>query len=150
MEPGQTSGRDDSPGQGVPAAPSEARQWLGCLVRSVAYVALAVVLTKAYGPGGLFVAISLALFIMKVGVSYDTEGGSIGMVPVLDGAIFPPVFLTFGVWMCHAFPKRAFWPFWAYLLLWAGATAIATFAIVAAGNMAERGRRRHLEDRPPA
>jgi hypothetical protein len=37
--------------------------------------------------GLVLVSISLFIFIFKLSVSYDTEGGSIRMVPVLDGAM---------------------------------------------------------------
>lgn len=119
----------------------ERRQGFGCLARSLAYIGLVGLMTWAYGPGGLTVAFSLIIFVIKVGVSYDTEGGSIGMVPVLDGVVFPPIFFTFGVWFCHAFPQGNPWPFWAYLLLWVVSTTIAYFGITWAANMGERAHR---------
>ena len=45
----------------------------------------------------ILIVLATLMFAFKVYVSYDTEGGVIGMVPVLDGAIFPPAAALIGL-----------------------------------------------------
>lgn len=90
--------------------------------------------------GLVFVGISLLIFIFKLYVSYDTEGGSIGMVPVLDGAVFSPLFATYGLFM-WGFAKRVGMGDWIYFAFWLFTTLFAFWAICYAGKRGERGNR---------
>jgi hypothetical protein len=87
---------------------------------------------------GLFLLIaSCILFSFKVYVSYASHGGQMGMVPVLDGAIFPPIFFVFGLWAVLV-SQGIVWAWWIYLLIWIGTSLFAFWAVVYAGKLGER------------
>jgi hypothetical protein len=92
-------------------------------------------------PGLIFVGIALLIFIFKIYVSYDTKGGTIGMVPTLDGAIFPPPLATLGLFM-WGFAKRVGAGNWIYFAVWLISTAFAFWAIYYAGKLGERSNRK--------
>lgn len=87
--------------------------------------------------GLLFVVLAVLLFVGKLQVSYTTNGGSLGMVPVLDGAVFPPIFATFGLVM-FKFAERIGIEEWFYFAFWVIATLLAFWAIGYAGKLGER------------
>jgi hypothetical protein len=90
--------------------------------------------------GLLFVAFSLLYLRMKLHVSYTSAGGSIGMVPVLDGAVFPPIGMTFGLVMLRC-AQRLGTGDWIYFVFWIVATVLAFWAINHVGNLGERDNR---------
>lgn len=95
--------------------------------------------------GYILLVFALLWFAFKVYVSFDTEGGAIGMTPVLDGAVFPPTAAAFGV-------RLAFYPTvvggrwqplsgsdWLLLgFLWLGSVVLAGLLIVWVGKVGRK------------
>lgn len=80
------------------------------------------------------VLIALLWFGLKLHVSYSSRGGAYGMVPVLDGALFPPVLGWGGLALFDASSGWPGWPWWAYFLAWSISTLLAGWAIVRVGR----------------
>lgn len=92
--------------------------------------------------GLAFVAVGIGFYALKLRVSYDTEGGAIGMVPVLDGAIFPPLSVALGVSLAtRGVPHHGLYALLLYVVL----VPLAYGGIAVA---AERGRRRQPRGLP--
>lgn len=90
--------------------------------------------------GLAFIGAALLYFLFKLYVSYTSEGGAIGMTPVLDGAIFPPLLATFGLSLLH-FAKCAGMGDWIYILLWIAMTVFGFWAISYVGHLGRKSRR---------
>jgi len=89
--------------------------------------------------GLVLIGIALFIFVFKLYVSYTSHGGAQGMVPVLDGAIYPPPIATFGLSLWFKAAHINLWGGWLpYVLIWFVITALAAKAIIAIGNLGEK------------
>jgi len=90
--------------------------------------------------GIMMICLAHFYFIAKAYLSYTSEGGAIGMVPVLDGGFVPPFLALFGI----SFVERATgWPGlpgWTYVLAWFVCTFLGFVAIVRFGEWGKRRR----------
>jgi hypothetical protein len=73
--------------------------------------------------------------LLKLHVSFDTEAGRLGMVPVLDGAVIAPTFACVGVFLLDLSSQRFALPFWALLVAWVLSVFAAGWAIILVGNL---------------
>lgn len=90
--------------------------------------------------GAVIVAFAALYFALKVYLSFTTEGGTIGQVPVLDGAVLPPFFALIGLSMVEQTSGWPGLPGWCYCLGGVVGTVAGSFIIVRAGRW---GRRYH-------
>ncbi len=91
--------------------------------------------------GLVIVAVAIAFYAFDLYVSYDTEGGSIGMVPVLVGAVAPPMLAALGsLYLMRGVPGRGLWAIALYVVM----VPLAYWGIDAIG---QRGRRDHEAQR---
>lgn len=88
--------------------------------------------------GIAFVAVAVLIFLFKLYVSFDTEGGAIGMVPITDGAIFPPLSAVTGLSFCTK------WHWYVLVLFWLVATTAAWWLLGLAGDLGEKAHRKNL------
>ena len=89
--------------------------------------------------GLVLIGVALLIFVFKLHVSYTSHGGTQGMVPVLDGAIFPPPIATFGLSLWLKAAHISLWGSWlSYVLIWLVTTALAAWAIIAIGKLGDR------------
>lgn len=73
------------------------------------------------GIGIAFIAVALYGLALKLYVSFETEGGTIGMAPILYGAIMTPLAATFGMWFLtrwHGLHLLIFWLLTTLLTGW--------------------------------
>ena len=99
-------------------------------------------MTNAQVAVAIVVVIALLWFGGKMWVSFDSEGGSIGMVPVLDGALFPPFFGWLSVGLIDGKTGWPGWPWWVHLVGWLLTTVLSWWLIGKAGEWGERRHRR--------
>jgi hypothetical protein len=90
--------------------------------------------------GCFFLTAGLLYLALKLRVSFDTEGGSLGMVPVLDGAVFPPLFVWFGLGIIQRGCGWPGWPWWAFALGWLVSVVVAGWLLARVG---ESGKQHH-------
>jgi len=83
--------------------------------------------------GYIFVAVAAIYFLFKLYVAYDTRGGEEGMVPVLDGAIFPPLCATAGLYFASSD-----WPGWLFGAIWLSTTLVAVSTIFGVSKLRDR------------
>jgi hypothetical protein len=88
--------------------------------------------------GIVFLVVSVLYFLFKLRISFDTEGGVVGMVPVLDGAVFPSIFGWFGVSEIERGTGWPGWPIWAYILAALLSSIVLGFGIWLAGKWGEK------------
>ncbi len=76
--------------------------------------------------GIVFIVAAFLHFVIKIGVWYsvysDFTGG--GSPPEMDGVIFPPIWLAFGLYVVVANSTSIGVPQWAYLVIWLGGTVV--------------------------
>jgi hypothetical protein len=91
---------------------------------------------------GIFlVIVSIASLIFGLYVSFTSEGGSIGQIPVLAYAVAFPVLLTMALgYLRMAGQLGAELPGWILWVAFPGLVFLSGFLIIKAGNM---GKRRH-------
>ncbi|MDI3290999.1 hypothetical protein [Polyangium sp. 15x6] len=68
-------------------------------------------------------------FVVKLHVSKTTKGGTEGMVPIMDGCVFPSIFWTLGL-----AALQMGLPWWTYPLLWIALTVISGWALIRIGR----------------
>ena len=86
---------------------------------------------------------ALLAFLFGLRTSYETEGGSIGQVPVLVWAVAPPLLAAMGLAMID---RGVVWPWWAYAVIWPGLIYPAGVAIIKVGAWGEQRHRAEAED----
>jgi hypothetical protein len=83
------------------------------------------------------------IFPFKLYVAFTaTRGIHTGGVPLLDGAILPPLFVTAGVAFLTTKSSRL--PFWAYCLIWFLGAAIAFTVLWIVQRSARRRERKRF------
>ena len=87
--------------------------------------------------GILLIVFGLFLLVFKLHVSYTSHGGALGGVPVLDGALFPPLAITFGLVFLKPIGINMGSGWW-YFLFWLGLTVLAAWALCAVGELGEK------------
>ena len=88
--------------------------------------------------GCIFLVVAALWLALKLYVSFDTEGGAIGMVPILDGAIAPPIAAWIGLHLIQKGSGWPGWPWWGFVLGWL-ATVVATgWLLLRVGRFGER------------
>jgi hypothetical protein len=93
--------------------------------------------------GGWFFAIAGLIWLaVKLYVSFDTEGGSLGMVPILDGAVIAPSFCWFGLWMLERVGCWSGLPLWGYGGAWVVSVVVAGCLLELSGKVGARYHRR--------
>ena len=102
--------------------------------------------------GYALIGLAILYFALKVYVSYDTEGGAIGMTPVMDGVLVPPTMALFGLALVlHPPHSGATQPpqtpldILLYGLMWIGSIILAGVIIVWAGKMGEKRHKRRKD-----
>ena len=89
----------------------------------------------------------LVIFVVKLGVSFTSEGGAEGGMPILDAAFFGPTFCWIGIAVldrrCVGWPG---WPVWGYLLAWLLSVLLAGYALYKVGRFGEYW---HQRGKPP-
>jgi hypothetical protein len=93
--------------------------------------------------GCILIVLAACLFVFKAYVSFTSEGGTLGMVPVLDGAIFPPTLALFGLHLVlpHPLPLKLS-DFAIYTGLWMASVFLAGAVIIVVGNLGKRTHKR--------
>jgi hypothetical protein len=89
---------------------------------------------------------ALLAFLNGLRISYETEAGSIGQVPVLVWAVAPPLIAVFGLILIHRGLGWPGWPWWAYALIWLAPIYPAGIAINKVGQWGERRHRAEAEN----
>jgi hypothetical protein len=92
--------------------------------------------------GWLFAAAGLLWLALMLYISFDTEGGSLGMVPILDSAVIAPTFFWAGVGMLERGGGWAGWPLWAYAAAWIASVIGAECLLEGVGRIGARWHRR--------
>ena len=78
--------------------------------------------------GYICIAAALVWLIVKMRVSYNSAGGTAGMMPVYDAAYYPPVLIAFGLyWVLRSFEIH--WSIWVFVGIWLGLAALFAGAI---------------------
>lgn len=95
--------------------------------------------------GSVISLVAILLFLGGLFISYETEGGAIGQVPVLVYAVAPPVFAVVGLAMIDRGLDWPGWPWWAYALVWLAMICPAGVAISKVGAWGERRHRAEAE-----
>lgn len=90
--------------------------------------------------GCVFMVAGILYLILKLQVSYDTEGGVHGMVPIHDASLFAPLFIWFGLGVIQRASGWPGWPWWGFVLGWLMSVVVAGWLLYRVG---ERGRRYH-------
>jgi hypothetical protein len=85
--------------------------------------------------GFIFIVFAGLLFAFFLSAAYDTKGGE-GGAPLMAGAIFPPIFGVFGLWLV----MRGHWAWWVWAVGWVGLTLMAWGAVEMVSRIAERRR----------
>jgi hypothetical protein len=83
---------------------------------------------------------ALLAFLFGLRVSYETEAGSLGQVPVLVWAVAPPLMAMFGLALIQHGLGWPGWPWWAYPLIGLAPIYPAGIAI---NKVSQWGARRH-------
>lgn len=84
------------------------------------------------GIGIACIVIAVLGLIMKLWVSYETEGGAIGMTPALDGVISCPSFAILGLYFLTK------WNVLTLFMIWLAFTLLMYAAIGFAGKLGEK------------
>lgn len=92
--------------------------------------------------GCFFLMAGVLWLVLKLSVSFDTECGAIGMVPVLDGAIGPPLFGWLGLGLINQVQGWPGFPWWGYPIGWLLSVIASGWALGWAG---QRGKQYHLK-----
>jgi hypothetical protein len=102
--------------------------------------------------GYILVVLSAFWFAFKLYVSFTTEGGALGMTPVLAGAVFPPAMALLGVGLVIISSMRtgqrqplATSDWLMFGLMWAGSVFAAGVLIVWAGKPGKKAHKRRRE-----
>ena len=74
--------------------------------------------------GYLLLAAAAGWWGYKVYVSYSSAGGTDFLMPVYDGAMYPPILATVGLYLVLS-NRDVVWSIWAYVGLWLGLTVVA-------------------------
>lgn len=87
--------------------------------------------------GWALIVFAAGYFGYKVYLSFTSAGGTDFMVPIYDGAIYPPALAVFGLyWVLGSFGID--WAWWVYLLLWVGASLAAAGIIRLSEEVGDR------------
>ena len=87
--------------------------------------------------GYAMVAIAAGWFLYKVYASYKSAGGTDMMMSVYDGATYPPIIATVGLYL--VLPNYEInWSFLIYIGIWLGSTVFAVLAIRIAEEIGDR------------
>jgi hypothetical protein len=93
--------------------------------------------------GIMFLVIAIASFVFGLYVSFCSEGGAIGQVPVLADAVMFPILLTLSfVYLRRAGFVWAKFPVWILLAAFPVIVFLSGILIVQVGNLGERYHRR--------
>ena len=93
--------------------------------------------------GAIMLFAAPLFFLVGLRISYETEAGAIGQVPVLIYAVAPPLAAAMGLAMIDRGLDWPGWPWWAYALIWLAPIYPAGIAI---NRVGEWGARRHREE----
>jgi hypothetical protein len=96
--------------------------------------------------GWVFVIFGCLYLLLKLHMSFDSEGGAIGGAPVLDGALFGPGCIWFGIWFIQwseTLPKPPHWPVWVFALGSLLSVLVSGWLISLFGNWGERYHQNH-------
>ncbi len=76
--------------------------------------------------GIVFIVAAFLHLLMKLPLwySWDSDFTGGGTRPEIDGVIFPPLFLVFGLYVVDANSASIGIPQWAYLVIWLGGTVV--------------------------
>lgn len=74
--------------------------------------------------GIVALAVAAVWYFYKLYVAYSSFGGTNGMQPVNDAAMYPPMLVAFGLWWVLS-TNEIQWEWWIYILIWLGGTAFA-------------------------
>jgi hypothetical protein len=85
---------------------------------------------------------ALLFFLGGLRISYETEAGAIGQVPVLIYAVGPPLIAVIGLVVLDRGLSWPGWPWWAYALI---GLAVIYPASVTISKVGQWGERRHRE-----
>ncbi|MDH3474876.1 MAG: hypothetical protein OEM59_14435 [Rhodospirillales bacterium] len=97
--------------------------------------------------GALMSLGALLAFLFGLRVSYQTEAGSLGQVPVLVWAVAPPPMAMIGLVLIHHGLGWPGWPWWTYFLVGLGPIYPAGIAINKVGRWRARRHRAQAENR---
>jgi hypothetical protein len=87
--------------------------------------------------GYLLILSGAIWFGYKLYLSYSSAGGTDFMLPVYDGAIYPPMLAAFGLyWVLRGLEIE--WSYWAYVGLWLGLSVLAGAAIWLSEEIGDR------------
>lgn len=89
-----------------------------------------------------FAALGVASWGIGLRVSFDTEGGAIGMVPVLSHAFMAPLCFTFALSVLRLLRPEVALPLWAVLVGFPLEVVLVGWTIALAGKRGEIAHRR--------
>jgi hypothetical protein len=90
--------------------------------------------------------LAVLCFLGGLRISYETEAGSLGQVPVLAYAVGPPFLAVAGLAMVDSGLGWPGAPWWAYPLAWLSLMYLAGVAIIKVGEWGARRHRAAAED----
>jgi hypothetical protein len=78
--------------------------------------------------GYICIAVALIWLCIKLYISYNSAGGTAGMMPVYDAAYYPPILIAFGLyWVLPSFKIN--WSIWIFVGIWLGVALLFAGAI---------------------
>ena len=96
--------------------------------------------------GIIALILAILFFLGGLRISYETEAGAIGQVPVLIWAVAPPLAVAIGLAMIDRGLDWPGWPWWAYALTWLALIYPAGIAVNRVGDWGERRHRAETEE----